>query len=212
MPGQIISDFTICEDIGMSRTPVREALLHLKNDGLLIEQKDGRGYQVRRITVSDVNDLFDAREGIERTALEIAIRKGVPSETIVNLRALNEKVLSFAKLHDYQKVFDYDSEMHMELIRASGNSRLEEYYSMILLQLRRVRLLTYFQKSLPEEAYQEHCRLFDCIEAGKTEEAVEILRKHISDTRQDYEKILSENIRQDSDFIALKYLINRNLL
>lgn len=210
MPGQIISDFTLHKDLEMSRTPIKQALLQLKSDGLILE-REGRGYEVRRITEADIVDLFDAREGIECTALKIAMKKRISSEVMNQLLYLNSCVTSADHERDYEKVFDYDSELHEKLIGASENSRLIEYYNMILLQLRRMRLLTYFQKTLPSEAAKEHAYIFSAIMEDDVTKALSALSSHILETRRNYVEILNSRIKSDGDFVALKYLIQNDL-
>ena len=210
LPGQIISDFTLYKELEMSRTPIKQALLYLKSDGL-IQERDGRGYEVRKITEKDIGDLFDAREGIECTALKIAMNKGISASVIQHIQYMNEAVIAANERKDYEKVFDHDSELHVGLIKASGNTRLIEYYSMILLQLRRMRLLTYFEKELPKEAVIEHTVIFNAIIEKNEKLALEALSRHILGTKQNYIKILRNSIKNDGDFIALKYLIDNNL-
>ena len=210
MPGQVISDFKLHNELDMSRTPIKQALMQLKSDGLIIE-RGGRGYEVRRITEEDVIDLFDAREGIECTALKIALKKGIPLKIMNDLLYLNQCVTAANNEKDYEKVFDYDSELHVKLIGSSNNKRLIEYYNMILLQLRRMRLLTYFQKTLPGEAVKEHALIFSAISNNEEEKALNILSAHILDTKNHYVEILRNSIKTDADFMVLKYLIGNNL-
>ena len=211
MPGDIVSDFSLSQQIDMSRTPIREAIMRLCNDGLLVE-KNKRGYEVRRISAEDVIDLFDARDGIERTALEIAMERGVSDEVLDTLICINEKILASSRAADYDSVFDYDSDFHSYIIQASGNKRLQEYYASILLQLRRMRLMTYFRKDLPDAAYESHLMMVECIRKGKHKEAIDILHDHIIGTRDDYILIIKENIKSDRDFAVLRYLMTHNLV
>ena len=67
-PGQIVSDYLLSKELNMSRTPIRQALMRLKNEGLLEEQIGKKNYRVSTITKEDIQDLFDFREGIETTA------------------------------------------------------------------------------------------------------------------------------------------------
>ena len=65
IPGQIVSDFTLSKKMGMSRTPIRQALQKLEGDDLIVDAGAGKSYQVSPITEDGIIDLFDAREGIE---------------------------------------------------------------------------------------------------------------------------------------------------
>lgn len=210
LPGQVISDFKLREELEMSRTPIKEALMRLESDGLILDLGK-KGYEVRRITAQDIVDLFDARAGIECAGLTIAMRKGMSEATMKKLHSLNEEVRAADEAGDYEGVFDHDSELHVALLEASGNRRLNEYYRMILLQLRRMRLLTYFEKSLPRVAVRLHAQIFEAIEAGKKAEALDVLNRHILDTKNDYLRVLETSIHEDADFAVLRYLIRNNL-
>ena len=65
-PGQDVSYLTLCKELGMSRTPVRQALVQLEHDGLVKNAGIGKSYQVSEITEEEIADIFEAREAIER--------------------------------------------------------------------------------------------------------------------------------------------------
>lgn len=210
LPGQVVSDFKLQQELEMSRTPIKEALMSLENDGLILDLGK-RGYEVRRITAQDVVDLFDARAGIECAGLTIAMDRGMSEAAMKKLRSLNEQVRLADEAGDYEGVFDHDSELHVTMMEASGNRRLNDYYRTILLQVRRIRLLTYFEKSLPGVAVQLHAHMFDAIEQGRRQEALDLLRQHILDTKNDYLRVMEQSIHDDADFAVLRYLIRNNL-
>lgn len=79
-PGQIVSDYLLSKELNMSRTPIRQALMRLKNEGLLEEQIGKKNYRVSTITKEDIQDLFDFREGIETTAFMLSWRNGITPE------------------------------------------------------------------------------------------------------------------------------------
>ena len=81
-PGQIVSDYLLSKALNMSRTPIRQALMRLKNEGLLEEQSGKKNYRVSTITKEDIQDLFDFREGIETTAFMLSWRNGITSEQL----------------------------------------------------------------------------------------------------------------------------------
>ena len=86
IPGQIVSDFTLSKKLGMSRTPIRQALQKLEGDDLIVDASAGKSYQVSPITEDGIIDLFDAREGIEVAAVRIALEKGI-DETRLHLQS-----------------------------------------------------------------------------------------------------------------------------
>ena len=91
-PGQAISDFILSKELGMSRTPIRMALQKIESDGLIRDGGAGQSYFVCEITKEDIIDLFDARKGIELTALELMMKRGVQKEELEYLNKINEQM------------------------------------------------------------------------------------------------------------------------
>ena len=127
-PGQDVSDFTLSKDLGMSRTPIREALLELRRDGLLSDSVGG-GYKVSKITKEDIIDLFDAREGLETMALKIGMRSSIDKEDIDELHILNNKVLQAYKEGKLKDVFYFDQQLHVKLVSLSKNLMILFFYN-----------------------------------------------------------------------------------
>lgn len=209
-PGQIISDYTLSKELNMSRTPIREALLELSRDGLLNDIDSG-GYEVSRITKEDINDLFDVREAIETAALKIAMRNSISEKNIDELKELNNKVLQSNKEGKLKEVFYNDQQLHVRLVSLSRNKRLIEFNDTIFLQLIRMRFLTYFERNLPDIAYQEHDQLIQKISEGKLNEALDILSKHILKTKESYIDIITNKISPD-EFGTLRFFILKEKL
>ena len=92
IPGQIVSDFTLSKKLGMSRTPIRQALQRLEGDNLIVDAGAGKSYQVSPITEEEIIDLFDAREGIEVTAIRIAAEKGISETRLIELERINRNM------------------------------------------------------------------------------------------------------------------------
>lgn len=204
-PGQVISDYTLSKELDMSRTPIREALLELRRDGLL-NDVDGGGYEVSRITKEDIIDLFDVREGLETTALKIAMRNPISIKDIDELKELNNKVLQANKEGKLKDVFYNDQQLHVKLVSLSKNKRIIGFNDTIFLQLIRMRFLTFFERNLPDLAYQEHDQLIQNISEGKLNRALEILSSHIQKTKASYIDILTNQISSE-EFGALRFFI-----
>ncbi|TCT15708.1 DNA-binding GntR family transcriptional regulator [Natranaerovirga pectinivora] len=207
LPGQVISDHSLSKDLNMSRTPIKQALVELKRDGLLVDVVSGKGYQITKITKEEVIDLFDAREGIEVMALKIAMKNKIPIEDVKELIIFNEKILKSDSNDNLIDVFNNDQNFHIKLVSLSNNRRVIGYNENILLQLTRMRFLTYFQRQLPGQAVDEHTKLIRYIKDGNCDKAVEVLSEHIQKTKNVYLTILNTVISPD-EFGVLKYLMN----
>lgn len=203
-PGQDISDYTLSKELNMSRTPIREALLELRRDGLISDYIGG--YKVSKITKEDIIDLFDAREGLETMALKIAMRSPINSKDIVELDDLNNKVFEAYKEDRLKDVFYFDQQLHVKLVSLSKNRRIIGFNDAIFLQLIRMRFLTFFERGLPEEAFRDHDCIIRSIANGKLSEAIELLSDHIQKTKDSYIEILSNKISED-EFGSLRFLV-----
>ena len=93
-PGQIVSDYLLSKELNMSRTPIRQALIRLKTEGLLEEQNGKKNYCVANITKEDIQDLFDFREGIETTAFMLAWRRGITPGQLAELQEITDQMKS----------------------------------------------------------------------------------------------------------------------
>ena len=203
-PGQDVSDYTLSKELNMSRTPIREALLELRRDGLVSDSEVG--YKVSRITKDDIIDLFDAREGLETMALKIAMRRPVNKDDIAELDDLNNKVFDAYKEDRLKDVFYFDQQLHVKLVSLSKNKRIIGFNDAIFLQLIRMRFLTFFERSLPEEAFRDHDCIIRNISNGKLNEATDLLSDHIQKTKDSYVEILTNKISED-EFGALRFLV-----
>ncbi len=102
-PGERLSEPKLCDQLGISRTPVRAALTQLEFEGLL-ERRDSGGFQVREFSVTDVEDTIETRASLEALAVRFAIHRGVAPGLMVKARELlmcMDAVLNGSKLDSY---------------------------------------------------------------------------------------------------------------
>jgi DNA-binding GntR family transcriptional regulator len=178
LPGQKLHHQQLSERLGVSRTPVREALTRLVQEGY-VSLLPNRGFTCKEIRLQEANELYELREALEALAVEKAIE---------NLRQATLSTLS-AKMnlygHDVQKRFTrerlvYDQEVHLEIARLSGNETLlktlAQVFERIILKRRTDGL---YDAARGMTAHQEHLRLLSAIKKGNTQYAVKLIRAHI---------------------------------
>src|ERR687897_260433 len=171
MPGQKLHHQQLSERLGVSRTPIREALTRLVQEGY-VSLLPNRGFTCKEIRLQEANELYELREALEALAVEKAIE---------NLRQATLSTLS-AKMnlygHDVQKRFTrerlvYDQEVHLEIARLSGNETLlktlSQVFERIILKRRTDGL---YDAARGMTAHQEHLRLLSAIKKGNTQYAV----------------------------------------
>lgn len=209
VPGQAISDFILSKELGMSRTPIRMALQKIQSDGLIRDGGAGQSYYVCEITAEDIGDLFDARIGIELTALTLLMRKKVAVEELDYLRRINQLMEDVNKLGHVKQQFYYDQKFHDKLVFLSGNSRIIHFYESLLLQLTRMRVLSYLERSYQDKAYHDHEKIISMIAEGNREGAVQALSDHIDSTKKNYIELLTNRMDAES-FGALSYTMKND--
>jgi GntR family transcriptional regulator, rspAB operon transcriptional repressor len=178
LPGQKLHHQELSERLRVSRTPVREALTRLVQEGY-VAFLPNRGFTCKEIRLQEAEELYDLREALEAFAVERAIK---------NLT--HDVLIEFAKkMHRYgedvQKRFTrerlvYDQDIHLEIARLSGNETLiktlSQVFERIILKRRTDGL---YDPARGITAHEEHLRLFEAMKQRDTQQAVAIIRAHI---------------------------------
>ena len=205
-PGQEISDFTLSKELGMSRTPIRQALGQLEHDGLILDGGQGRGYLVCEITEEEIRDIFAARECIETMCLKLAMDHGLSEEEIARIEHINGQMEELDRKGNVKRQFYFDQQFHNQLVLYSGNRRLIRFYESLRIQLSRLRVLSYLERSYQKKAYNDHSRVLSAIRSGDKEEALRALETHIETSREDYCDLLTNRVALDS-YGMLRFLM-----
>ena len=141
LPGEQLRDAELAEWLGVSRTPVREALLRLAHGGL-VEAQPGRS---TRVTPLDQRAVLDAR-GVVAAMHELAAREAVPRMTQIDLDAMrdaNRRFWSAIEEGDTEAVLKADDDLHGVLVTVSGNRALAAILEQFTAVLRRAELLRF---------------------------------------------------------------------
>lgn len=198
IPGQIVSDFTLSKKLGMSRTPIRQALQRLEGDNLIEDAGAGKSYQVSYITEEEIIDLFDAREGIEVMAIRVAIEKGICETRLIELERINRNMEDANVSGKIKENFEADQQFHDYLVNLSRNKKLIRFHESLLIQLRRVRMISYLERKYQDKAYRDHQKVLEGLRSGNSELAQGALAGHIETAKQDYLRVMREkNITED---------------
>lgn len=198
VPGQAVSDFILSKNLGMSRTPIRMALQRLENDRLIEPGGQGKSYVVSGITEEEIADLLDARCGLELTALDLLMLKGIGQEEIDCFYRINRRMEEANEAGHIRQQFYYDQKFHDYIVQLSGNTRLIRFNESLIPQLTRMRVLSYLERSFQDKAYREHGMIIDMISHGNRDRAIEILKDHIVSTKKNYTAILTNRLNTDS--------------
>ncbi|MDR0653063.1 MAG: GntR family transcriptional regulator [Synergistaceae bacterium] len=204
LPTEVLYETTMAAYTGLSRTPVREALSRLVNDGFLGQVKGKRGYVVPPLTLEDMRNVYHARECIESKLAFLAAEKAVKSD-VEALKRINAEESEIAPSHaatplytrhgELYSAVDANVKFHMSVARIADNKYLERIYEMVYW---RSHLYTHYiisRLSMPPEAEEifqrrrlenipakEHAELTEAIEMRGGERAAALTLKHLQST------------------------------
>ena len=191
-PGNKLSDQDLAVELGVSRTPVRQALSRLAQEGLLDDGK-GKGYYIADLDAQQVDDLYALREVLEAHAVRLAAERATPA----NLQELEEVLGTLEQLsQDSAKRGEeirVGLKIHEIIARASGDAFLHE--TMVRL-LNRMYFFIWMETlnedpQAAESTRREHRELLEFIRAGKPDEAEAVIRIHVRTAKQGILKTLA---------------------
>jgi DNA-binding GntR family transcriptional regulator len=190
---QRLSDVALAEKLGVSRTPVRQALERLVKDGL-VRSDPRRGFWSRIFTAQDIHEIYDLRGALEVLALRLAAPRLDPADLHGQLDLLY-KVRAQLDQHPVSLFLQCDFRLHTLLIRASGNGRLIDYLSTIRSQFSvfQIRDTRYPQRM--DSALDDHEQILLALLEGKTDEAAEFLAAHITHSKA---RVLSDMFEEQN--------------
>lgn len=190
LPGEVVSDFQLSQQLNMSRTPIREAIMRLTMVGL-IEQGESR-MLVSRITPKDIKEICEVREAIETKAISLIIKNGgLTQAQLTSLNSLNQEMQKYVSLNNYPANFDADHKLHNTLVNYSGNSRLAEFSYRMWLQFKRVRWLTIL-KPRYNDAIAEHEELINAIAERDLSRASNTITIHLVNAAANFDAVLND--------------------
>jgi DNA-binding GntR family transcriptional regulator len=180
--GERIHQEDLAEDLGVSRTPVREALRRLAAEGL-VEMRTNRGARVADVSSSDMRSAYQARLVIEPGAARLAGTARLPGPLIRMRAALAAQRRAIPNV---RRSFDANREFHIALVQASGNEYLIQFAQR--LWVARIGEVIYERQSETPERMRldadEHEQILTAIEAGNGRRAESLTRRHLAEAMQ----------------------------
>lgn len=171
--GTVFSVRKSAEELGISYTPVREALLKLQNEGLLEQQY--AGFTVVEMNEKRIKEICQCRECVEDYVLPLVVNK-IDEDDIRYLRAFNSKQEEAVTENNSVKFEEMDAQFHIYLIDTFGNSQLTEFYRSVRKQYRVGKnRLEVVHSMLP---VNEHKEFLEFIEHKEFEKAVDLMKRH----------------------------------
>jgi DNA-binding GntR family transcriptional regulator len=160
-PGTPISEKTLCEEFGVSRTPLREALKVLASEGL-IELPPRRGAVVMPIVTERLREQFDLVRLLENYAIEVACERASQTQ-LDELQRIHERLVKSFRKGPGPHLYEINDQFHEAIMRASGNQTLVEVHGPLWLHLRRARRLVLTMHGVTSAYVESHERLMRAI-------------------------------------------------
>lgn len=177
--GARVPEKLLCEMLGISRTPLREALKVLAAEGL-IELLPNRGARVKTLSATDISDLFDLMGGLEALAGRLAAERITPPE-LDAIAALHHEMYGHFLHGDRHGYFRCNQLIHERILAAAENQALTAAWRGAMGRIRRVR----FAANLDDrgerwrEAVREHEQILDCLRRQAGDELATVLFTHL---------------------------------
>ena len=176
-PGTQTLEQEIALLLGMSRTPVREALIRLAQEGM-VAVKPRHGMRVLPIAVADLREIYDLLAGLEATAVDILARRGLTAAEADGLEQLLSDMTAALQRDDLQAWAAGDARFHRALVELSGNTRLIGMVDAIRDQSHRARMATLHLRPKPSVSNDEHAAVVAAIRRRDAETAHRLHRLH----------------------------------
>ncbi|MDK2881617.1 MAG: hypothetical protein PWQ99_1392 [Clostridia bacterium] len=178
-PGVAIAEQEISNVLGISRTPVREALKQLEAEGL-VRHIPLRGTFVEEITTQDLEEIFALRETLEALALKTAITE-ITDEELYEIEIL---LRSLEYDSSNEKFYDSDRRLHDLIVKHGGNRRLAQILNNLNSQMERLRHIAAMKPHRLQQSKQEHLEIVAALKRRDLEEAERLLRQHIRNVKE----------------------------
>lgn len=163
--------------LGMSRTPVREALIRLEAEGL-VELIPRRGARVLPIRAEDMKEIYEILSSLEPDAAASLASRKPGAEELAPLTAATARMEEALAAGDRDAWAAADDAFHMSLLELHGNARLRDFVAALYDQAHRARIITLRMRNTPERSTEEHRQILSAIQAGDTEATRRVFREH----------------------------------
>ena len=176
-PGTRMMEVDLAKDMGVSRTPIREAIRKLEKEGLVIIEPR-RGAYVSDISVKDMVDTLVVREDLEGLAGLLAAET-ITREELEELEEITTSYSDAIAAGNMENIIHYDELFHRRIVEMTGNHTLIQLFGSVQEQALRFRYLYYEDFSRYRNMPEEHHHIIDALKSGDEKRASEVVREHI---------------------------------
>ncbi len=176
-PGVDLNERVLCEQLGISRTPLREALKALASEGL-VELAANRGARVAPVTMEKVREVFRVMGALEALAGQLACENATEAD-IAEIRSLHYQMVAHWKRGELAAYFHANQAIHLRLVEAGGNAVLAATYRQLNAHVRRARYMANLSPERWARAVTEHEQMLAALDARDSAQLTGLLNQHL---------------------------------
>ena len=174
--GTILTESKLSAELGVSRTPIREALRRLGQEHLI--EESGKGSLVLGITEKDLDDIFLIREKLESLTAELAA-KNCDKNQLLSLKEALELQEFYVAKHDSEHIKHMDNKVHHILYKLSGSTVFYDTLVPLHKKIQKYRTVAVQSESRATASVEEHRKIYEAIANGDSEKAAKYAREHV---------------------------------
>lgn len=183
-PGDSLIELRLSKDLGVSRTPIREAIRQLELEGL-VQAIPNKGAVVKGVTEQDVEDIFTIRTRIEGLAARWAAEK-ITEDEIKELKEALEFEEFYTVKNDVEHLMKFDSKFHDIIFRASKSGPLMHMLSTFHHYIQGARNISFETPGRPIKVFEEHRAIFEAIKNKDADTAEKLTIEHITNANNNF--------------------------
>ena len=196
VPGDRFTETEISERLGVSRTPVRQALFRMQQEGF-VEVLFRSGWRVLPFDFNQFEELYDLRMVLETTAAHRLCETAVKiNPAILDDLAAIWLVSPDLRSSDMEQVSKWDEAFHCALVAAAGNAEMARVHSDVTDRIRVIRRLDFTKQPRIDATYEEHAKILKAIQSKRGDQAAMLLRAHIETSQAEVRKITLHQVHQ----------------
>ena len=180
-PGTRLNEIELCNTMGVSRTPLREAIRSLATEGL-IELQPNRGAIVSIVSQEDVTEILPIMASLEGLGGRLAAMH-MDQSKIAQVRKIHDQMITHYKNNEVAEYFETNRLIHELITEGSGNQTLDDTINSLSATVRRARLTAQLTKDSSAKAVSEHAEMTAALEAQAPDRPEAILVQHVETKR-----------------------------
>lgn len=188
--GEDLSERQLAEKLGVSKTPVREALAQLRLEGL-VRASPPRGVTVFTLSADEIREMCELRQALEVAAMRLAMERN-PASLLASLEEVLEQMTAALADGDVKSYLATDTLFHLRFLENCGNAHLLETYKLHIGKIAALRTHLAQKPQHTDMSYQEHKLMVEKLAAGDLAGSLAVLDQHIDRTKMTYSSTIED--------------------